>query len=57
MNFEEALLSVYKEKPCQNLPNAFWKTEALIDGMETGYEINEKIDKLWMRDEDSLHIY
>lgn len=57
MDFEEALLSVYKEKPCQAIPNAFWKTEGLIDNMDTSYESKGKISKLLMRDDDFLHIY
>lgn len=35
MNFHDALIAAYCENPCQVLPNALWKTLAMIDDCET----------------------
>lgn len=57
MEFKDALLSVYRSRPCQLLPNAFWKTIRLVDDMEFDFVDKDKITKLWMGDDESLHIY
>lgn len=57
MDFQEALLSIYRSKPCQVLPNALWKTLDLVDEMNTNLESRDGIDKLCMGDDESLHIY
>ena len=31
MNTEEKLLDIYRQFPCQTLPNAFWKTALVLD--------------------------
>ncbi|MFW5928536.1 MAG: GNAT family N-acetyltransferase [Thermoplasmatota archaeon] len=57
MKFEEALLSIYRSRPCQVLPNALWKTIDLVDSMGSDYTMENMITKLWMGDDESLHIY
>ena len=57
MNFRDALLHVYRSKPCQVLPNALWKTLDTVDKMKTDCEGDDEVDKLWMGDDESLHIY
>ena len=57
MKFKEALLSVYRSRPCQVLPNALWKTIDLVDSMEFDFTMDDMITKLWMGDDEHLHIY
>ncbi len=57
MDFKDALLSVYKSRPCQVIPNAFWKTERLIDSLESDFTKDGKVMELWLGDKTNLHIY
>ncbi|MFO7792893.1 MAG: GNAT family N-acetyltransferase [Candidatus Saliniplasma sp.] len=57
-DFEDALLSVYREDPCRTLANAFSKTRGLIDDFKTDYrEIDGDVEFLKLWDEHSLHVY
>ncbi|MCP5100462.1 MAG: GNAT family N-acetyltransferase [Chloroflexi bacterium] len=40
MNFRDALITAYRQNPCQLLPNALWKTVALLDEWETAVSLN-----------------
>ncbi len=42
-NFQDALSSVYLEKPCQVLPNALWKTRARLGELETKYTLQDAL--------------
>jgi ribosomal protein S18 acetylase RimI-like enzyme len=41
MNFTQALEKVYRERPCQVLPNALWKTLSVLDGMDVSVRQEE----------------
>ncbi|MFW6141056.1 MAG: GNAT family N-acetyltransferase [Candidatus Saliniplasma sp.] len=57
-DFEDMLLSVYREDPCGTLPNAFWKTRRLIDDFKTDFrEVDGEAQFLKMWDDQSLHVY
>ncbi len=56
--FEDMLLGIYREDPCETLPNAFWKTRTLIDDFKTDYrKIDGKVQFLKMWGDQSLHVY
>ncbi len=58
LDFKDALLSVYREKPCQVLPNALWKSMKRVDQMKTECEcVDDEIVELKMHDEEALHLY
>lgn len=58
MRFEEALVEVYKERPCQVLPNALWKTMKDIQGADTSFKTeNGQVTALKMTKGRELHIY
>ncbi len=57
-DFEDMLLSVYREDPCGTLPNAFWKTRRLINDFKTDYrEVDGEVQFLKMWDDRSLQVY
>lgn len=43
MDFQDALISVYCENPCQVLPNAIWKTLAELESLETSLEVEGNV--------------
>lgn len=58
MNFHSALLSTYREHPCQVLPNAFWKTAAQLGSLEAHYNSDgERVNHLEAWDEHKLLVH
>lgn len=58
MNFRAALASVYRENPCQVLPNALWKTLALVDQCQTAVKMDgDAITHLEMWDTSRLMVF
>lgn len=58
MDFYQAFAQVYRQAPCQVLPNAFWKTESEIG--QANYEIQasgSRVDALRLWDENRLLVY
>ena len=56
--FGAALETVYRQAPCQVLPNALWKTRAQLDDCETRvWSDRGRITGLLMRSPDMLHVY
>lgn len=58
MDFYQALVQVYRQSPCEVLPNAFWKSKTVLPGANmafraTGSQINEL--KMW--NENRLLVY
>jgi GNAT superfamily N-acetyltransferase len=58
MNFRDALISTYRDNPCQVLPNAIWKTLAQLENLQTtiGFE-NDAIGSLKAWDDKNLWVY
>ena len=55
MNFREALIVAYYENPCQVLPNALWKTLAVVDNCKTAFSFEANlVTHLEAWDEESL---
>ncbi len=64
MKFREALLSVYREAPCQVLPNALWKTltfhkdaEALFVMSKGKAKVSNRVTHLEMWKKRRLYVY
>lgn len=58
MDFRQVLLSVYKQKPCQVLPNAFWKTAAEISRTKHSFtETGGQVTGLRLWDAQRLLVY
>jgi GNAT superfamily N-acetyltransferase len=64
MKFREALLSIYREIPCQVLPNALWKTlafhkdaEALFVMSKNGDRLANRVTHLEMWKKRQLYVY
>ncbi len=64
MKFREALLSIYREAPCQVLPHALWKTlacqkdaEALFVMAKKGAKLSNRITHLEMWKKRRLYVY
>lgn len=58
MDFRDALISVYRENPCQVLPNALWKALAELESLETSFEIEgNDVLHLEARGEEELFLY
>ena len=58
MEYREALITAYKENPCQVLPNAFWKTESQIQHLQLAYRIeNGVISQLAAWDPHQLVVF
>jgi len=58
MNFREALISTYRQNPCQVLPNALWKALARLEQLQTSVRIeNGAAQRLAAFDEKRLLVY
>ncbi len=58
MNFYNYLLSTYCEDPCRVLPNAFWKTAARLEELQTSFQVeNDRVVHLEVGTENSLLTY
>ena len=55
MNFRDALISIYRQNPCQVLPNALWKTLARLDDLQTSVKMQAgRVVRLMAWGENSL---
>lgn len=58
-DFRRALAQVYRENPCQTLPNPLWKALAELDSYRTSLEIGTDgaINRLEAAVDDALYLY
>jgi GNAT superfamily N-acetyltransferase len=58
MDFKQALVTEYRQAPCQVLPNALWKTVADIPSTHSHVEVKDgQISELRLWDADRLLVY
>ncbi len=60
MNFVQALTQAYCDRPCQVLPNALWKTRAMIGRAEPSFTLDTasgEVTHLEMSDKRNLYFY
>jgi len=58
MDFYRALAQVYRQSPCEVLPNAFWKTKAELTGANVAFRAaGSQVKELKMWEENRLLVY